>query len=306
MYIFVVLGLLTCGLISTTITNNFYLGDIYMKIVVAYLTELNLYIFSLYVLVVVNLRQRKRWYLLMRHLEIIKIKIKVPKKKGWKLPYFSKFWGFCFLTLLCEALVDFRWAFLFGWRYLNKFNVRLVQIFFTNYYKFMLCVVLNTFRVCYQKIRHQKTLNETVQIFVQLRQTIDVFNEIFQFPIALMVAFTTFEVLNYILFTLYVKIEVSVFESIVLASLRLGPTVVWTTVLLLLCDYVRQEGEKIVTLFYEMRLQNYELFELTEYVEENLPVLTAGYFRLGKPTILRMFATVANFVIVVVQVTNKN
>lgn len=80
----------------------------------------------------------------------------------------------------------------------------------------------------------------------------------------------------------------------------------------MLFDYVQEEGQKVLTLVYKIRCSgNYtkkeekQLSELIEYVEENLPVFNFGYFNLGKPTILRIFATVANFLIVVVQLTNK-
>jgi hypothetical protein len=89
---------------------------------------------------------------------------------------------------------------------------------------------------------------------------------------------------------------------------------VWTVVLLIMCDSVSCEAKEILSTIDELRFsidginqkEEQELFMLTDYVKENLPVFTAaGYFTLAKPTILNMSATVANFLIVVVQVTNK-
>lgn len=79
-----------------------------------------------------------------------------------------------------------------------------------------------------------------------------------------------------------------------------------------MCDSVTQEARKILAEIYNYRFRHNltlteekELKELTKYVEENIPIFSAGgYFNITKSTLLDMTLTVANFLIVALQVQN--
>lgn len=232
-YILTVFILLSYGLIMTIINNNFFRNEVYTKIIVAYLTEFNLYIFSFYIMIVLNIYRRQLWHSLMQNLKIVKNKTKKTRKEKSKISYYFLFLCYLFLYLCGEFYIDYKWFIISGREYFSKFNVRLIQLFFITFYKFLWFEIVDTVRVRYKRVQKNLqnkisiyNLQKQVKILCLLRKTLNIFSEIFQFPIVLVVCFTTFEFLNYILFALYVPRRLSLFESVVLAILRLGPTIV--------------------------------------------------------------------------------
>jgi gustatory receptor len=338
-YISLVFAALTFGLVITIINNNYFQEDIHMKIAISYLTEFNLYSFSFYTMVVLNLWKREQWYDLIESLSVVKKKTKMWKIGKRKVPYYLGFVVNNIFYILTDSYDNYSWFTHYGWEFFKRFNVRLIQLFLQFFFKLLLFEILRIILANYKKLNQclkNKNislvhLRRVVKTVCLLQRTVDIFNDLFGLPFALLVSFTTFEVLNYILFALYYQGDISLTENIILATLRLHPSIVsscvkpldslihlcfqiWTVVLLIMCDSVSCEAKEILSTIDELRFsidginqkEEQELFMLTDYVKENLPVFTAaGYFTLAKPTILNMSATVANFLIVVVQVTNK-
>ncbi|KAJ3643974.1 hypothetical protein Zmor_026653 [Zophobas morio] len=325
-YIVLVFIALCFGLLMTIINNNFYLNDIQMKMLVSYLTEFNLFAFSVYTILVINFWKRGTWCQLMEHLLVIKKRTQKSATKNKKRPYYLGFVLIHVVYIFAEVYISYSWSIPHGWKsYFKKFNVRLIQLYLQMFQKLLIYAILSTLLVRYKRINVLLTskisrnisivfLRRNVKTLCRLKKTIDIFVELYGLPIALIVLFTTFEMLNYILFALYYEGNISFANNIFLAVLRLAPTIVGTSTILVMCDSISDESNKIRSLMYEISCmaenlttkEEQELFELIEYVEENVPIFSAaGYFIIGKATILNIAATVVNFLIVVLQVTNK-
>lgn len=230
------------------VRNNFFKQDNTVRICIAYFIEIILLVFGFYVGIVLNFWKSELW------LHLITSLANTPKVT--KSDSITNFWffncGYVVLTVIYCSI----WFSYIQWDFFIRFGFRELQLYFQFFYKLFLIEIIKLFlcrykNLKYRLLRHLKYKKKlknitphiplglvryiTVEI-LQLKKLINIFNNLFGWPIALIIAFSTFQILNMTLFNIsetYIKpvdaaifflikniTRVSVSESIIVLHMR--------------------------------------------------------------------------------------
>nr|XP_015835104.1 PREDICTED: uncharacterized protein LOC103312576 isoform X4 [Tribolium castaneum] len=311
---------ISAGVMVALFFKNFYSGFVLIKKIVSLVEDTFLLSLNLHILNVFGLRKRKHWNELIACFKATENLIFV-KVRQRKVPYYL---GFVIANITHFAIAMYEyifWAQSLGLTFLKVSLVGYLQWYLNCYCIFLLCVVTNMILSRYKGLKsiikaHCKShpnlnnnsiLNLTSQIertMCLLKRTVDIYNTMFGWTLFLIIALTTVHILNYIDHIIYYSEE----TSHVLVIFFCAAIITWlgALVLILLCSFVEQEAEEIVSLSYDIRLSLtgnvYKMQEFTNFVIKNLPKFTAAnFFHIGRSTILNMLGTVSTFIIILIQ-----
>jgi gustatory receptor len=197
----------TIWMIICISNKNFYTYYIHIKMIVCLLTDITL--LSIYVTGVIDVTFRKRdqWSKLMKNLKII--------YNSRKMKYFTSFLmaqGIYFITM---GVTTFSFYEIQGVRYFREFSCSMALIYTKYLQKLFLYVILKmiaeTYRSLGQQLRSLMVKSNTQHVSMVLRRikyfaevlkdTVNIFNGIFGWPITLILTFTILHLLNYLDYT---------------------------------------------------------------------------------------------------------
>ncbi|EFA02927.1 gustatory receptor 36 [Tribolium castaneum] len=322
-YILGVFFTISVGVIMSTLYKKCYLQYIHIKIIISFLEDIALYTLNFYASVVLNFWKAESWFHLMENLKATE---SLTSAKREKLPYY---FGFLLLNIvywvlaLHEIIIWYRLTNLDY--FLKQYFIVIIQLYLKFFCTFLLNVVTNMLLSRYRGVkllllnflRRKKKfgalntldmMHQTETIVHFLKKTVDMYNEIFGFPIFLTISFTTLHILNYVHYTIFYSNRFEVLDMIILNIGFLTWNLVGAVTLITLCDLVQQEGEKILTLSYKLHVQCHTVEDVCRFesflqlISNNLPKFTAAkFFYIRRSTILDMLNTVYTFLIIMIQ-----
>jgi gustatory receptor len=150
------------------------------------------------------------------------------------------------------------------WSFFARYGLRELQIYVQFFFKLLTNEILKTFLVRYKRLnsllkthlsyrRRLKNISKTIPLklvrqtvthMIFLRTTQEMFNDLFGWPLLLIVAYTTVQFLNAILF-MFSDVPFSPSETFILLGGRFATITVVTVRMILLCDDVSREARKI-------------------------------------------------------------
>ncbi|NP_001161925.1 gustatory receptor 54 [Tribolium castaneum] len=136
-----------------------------------------------------------------------------------------------------------------------------------------------------------------------LRETVDVFNDIFGWPFLLLITFTSLQIMVY-LQHIFVKSRPSpatIISNVTVISWQ----AVCTFYNILLCDSVAHTAGELLGAVYSLDLELKHIENFNDFVtalKDNVPVFAAArFYAINRSTIFRMFNAIVTFLIVMVQ-----
>ncbi|KAJ3620194.1 hypothetical protein MTP99_004174 [Tenebrio molitor] len=299
--------------------KNFYTYYIHIKMIVCLLTDITL--LSIYVTGVIDVTFRKRdqWSKLMKNLKII--------HNGRKIKYFTSFLmaqGIYFITM---GVTTFSFYEIQGVRYFREFSCSMALIYTKYLQKLFLYVILKmtaeTYRSLGQQLRSLMVKSNTQHITVVLRRikyfaevlkdTVNIFNGIFGWPITLILTFTILHLLNYLDYT-FIAItnldEMFVMKYIISDIMMIVFNLASTVYVIYLCDDVVKEAEGLLEVSCRLRWnlgnltseEKRDLYWFTDFLKDNFPKFSAArFFHIDRSTVLGILGTTTTFFIIMIQ-----
>jgi gustatory receptor len=196
--------------------QSYYHDLIHIKLAVTVLMDVSLYLFNLITIAGVPFWKRQQWESLLGNLQKIKSGVLAggTSLTSYYIGYFVANLVFCVATVS-----DFYiWYQIVGYEYFQQYLVETVQVYMLFYYYFVLFAFIKMLRGYYTNLRllleekfancHHigttftgKNLNflpNIEHLLAHLRDTVDLFNDLFGWPILLMIVYTSLMVINYI------------------------------------------------------------------------------------------------------------
>ena len=216
--------LITAILIAAFIEKNFFVREGIIKMIVLYLNNLILYAFSYRAIIALNFWKKDQWYKLLENLSTGR-QIK-QKRFGYENA------GFFLANLFYLAIAMYT---MINWHDPQKLPhvINVIEQYLQFLYKCLCCVLLHMLSQRYAKLAqlvgfHLKRRKQRKVIPISLikhieyemcllKQTVNIFNEIFGWPIALIILFSTIQLFNYIEFSVYFYEYVNFVEKIMAA-----------------------------------------------------------------------------------------
>ncbi|KAJ3652326.1 hypothetical protein Zmor_018303 [Zophobas morio] len=281
-----------------------------------------LYCISFYFIIVLNFWKKHLWTSLYEGLKRT-AKLSCVETTKSKIPFYC---GFIIMNcghFTVHALVLYYRRDNLG-VHLLKEGVFYIEAYFDFCYKFLLCVILNMLLTRYRALNnllqvYTKTktdrkfskhfLNQVEYIMGSLRKTVDVFNDMFGWPVLFMTFYTVPSVLNLINLIFfsaetYGPLEVKWIGGLLAAWFFFG-----VIILIIMYDRVIREAENVVTGSYELKFfmkttgwNDLKTEESVRFLMKNSPKFTAAnFFEIGRWTILSLFETIIAFTIPMIQ-----
>jgi gustatory receptor len=207
-YAMIMLSTLTIWMFDSISYKNFYTQYIHIKMIVSLLTDIVL--LSIYVTGVIDVTFRKKdhWFRLMKNLKIIHL----CDNRGRRMKNCTTFLMGHGIYFVIMSFTTFTWYDLRGVRFFREFSCTMALIYTKYLQKFILYVILNMIADKYhslcQQLRSLMDKSNTQQIVAVLRgmkyfievlkDTVNIFNGIFGWPITLILTFTILHLLNYL------------------------------------------------------------------------------------------------------------
>ncbi|EFA01379.2 gustatory receptor 30 [Tribolium castaneum] len=134
-----------------------------------------------------------------------------------------------------------------------------------------------------------------------LKETTDIFNEIFGWPVLFLVLYTSLKLLYY--FESAINDVVRVKTELIIVDISLiFIYVIGTFVIFVKCDDVLKEAEEIFYLLQKIKAKNKKLQDVIVTNVYVLPKFSAAkFFSLEKATIFKMLSSLITFVLVIFQ-----
>ncbi|XP_063926634.1 uncharacterized protein LOC135140143 [Zophobas morio] len=324
-YCILIFVILTTGAFFTIQSRNFYRNTFFMKQFFLYANDLIVLALIFHVIVVYNFWQNQQWKKFLARLEVSKKMTDFGQSRRYlsKIPCWTCFVaGHVVFTLIASYGIVI-WFQIEGLLVLKRITVSTAE-YINFFYLLLLC------HLVYMLLKQYRGVNKTLvayatqrqgfpddvarvtgYVICYLKETTDMFNTLFGWPVFLIIFHTV------LLLLIYVFVMVTQDESYEALSLHIcitAFTMFMTSLYLVMCDKVSQESQKTVSLTYKLRWswqqvshsQKQELYEFTNLVVLNSPVFTAaGFFRTGKFTIIEILATVSSTLVILLQFNNK-
>ncbi|KAJ3652328.1 hypothetical protein Zmor_018305 [Zophobas morio] len=311
---------LTAILIFSVSTKVYNIKLGILHLIVTHLNQLIIHAFTFLVMIVLNVWKRNLW------LDFLKTISKQEVQHGKKVRYYFGFFlvqGLYWVQALYYGYV--RITTLKNWYFVLTLALFLYEQYLPYYFAAFLYVVIRMFLKRYQEfnkvllamgnknaisLQFVKSLEREI---VVLKKTVDNFSDMFGWPVVFMVISTTVSILYTIELMYYPEEDEFTNNNPVRSAWSItyvATKVIYTINLLLMCDYVVQEGKRTVLLTYDLRwrLRNtsnqdrQELYEFTKVVSKNVPIFTAaGLFELGRPMVFQVAGIVFTYSIILIQ-----
>jgi gustatory receptor len=217
LYILAVCALVTSGVIFSAIKKNFYRQHIHIKIVVCFLNDFTLNGLFFYATIILGLRKRHLWKSLFNNFERTGYLTKLINDKN-TAPYYLGFLAANFIHLVQASYVAFVWFQIDGFDCFARNVVKTVQLYTQFFYTFLLCVLCNMLLARYKGLKSlletymqqnsQLTkvyrsaeiplnlIKKTEYTMCLLKKSVDTYNEMFGWPMFLIISYTAIEILN--------------------------------------------------------------------------------------------------------------
>ncbi|RZB39050.1 7tm 7 domain containing protein [Asbolus verrucosus] len=304
----------TCVGVSNSY-RQFYGSSMYLRVVTSILMEMVLLLFCYHTTMAVVFFKREQWQQLMKNLKII-IKALSDDRAMSRAASAAIF--AVIVTLASEIFSFCVWSEVFGMIvHIQQFNVYYLEFYMFLSCNIFLCFILSLLLSSYKQL-HRALLQDlflplkNVEYSMRfLKKTVDIFNDIFEWPIALIIAFSVVHMVHefdYIIIVISTKtynIGKEMAADLLLVLLIFSGT----TGLIVMCDLILMEEEKILDLCGDLRrdyvknsLQKRRFDDINQLILENFPKFSgARFFGISRSTILRILETVTTFIIISIQ-----
>jgi gustatory receptor len=335
-YSTVVLAVITVGVIISTINKRLYRNFISIKIAEHFVLDGSLLIFNYCSITAVTFWKRRQWKELVENLKII------ADAEIWSsvVVFIAlQFLGVLTLTFALYTRID-----MYGFEYVSRYNVDYLQDYMLYSYNTILYVIARMIFINYKLINkflwqilhrtgdcetncHLKLKQIETHLYL-LKDTVDIFNDIFGWPIFFIIVYTTLHILNHFdnifaasLFpdsepnpTVKIVIDIGILLLTFVSNKKSGfinmiYLKVGTTTMIVTCDSIVMEAESILSMF--LKLQRYSDGDLrrkqkfylgSRVVLENFPKFSAArFFNISRTTILSILGSVTNYFIIMIQ-----
>jgi gustatory receptor len=198
--------------ISTLSISNrrYYAVEIYAKVTVNFIIDLLLLVFSCYVPLNVVLWKREKWHKLLDNLKLMVSTSKNSDQIVRNVRISIAKLGIDLVIVIVEICF---WCHVFGFTiYVKQFNVHYIEFYLINSYNVFLSLILSLLLIQYQhlnaalgehfgsgRISSHKipiVLNKIENNLFFLKDLVNLFNNIFGWPIAIIISYTTIFILN--------------------------------------------------------------------------------------------------------------
>ncbi|KAJ3652330.1 hypothetical protein Zmor_018307 [Zophobas morio] len=299
---------------------------IYAKIAVNLLTDANLIICTSTLALAVVVWRKDDWQKLMENLKtMISLGNKNKLERNIKIHLITLFVDFVMIVLI---YIYWSAAYHGFMKYVTSYLVQYCQSYilycYTTFVGFILNVIkshyvyLNT--ILQQEVmkpnncskRMFLTLTKTERTMYYLKDTADNFNNATGWSTALLISYTSLYILNNFdyIYQVSVNHEIGMGFHIIAEGFSVFLLFVRTSTVIIKCDLILHEAEKILDNSYILRRNCYglsdseknRLKEFSESVLQNLPKFSAArFFNINRSTILSMLATDITFLIIMIQ-----
>lgn len=215
-------------LLATIEKKKFYMKLIHLKMVLNSLIDLNLYILQIYIFCLSTIYKKTEWFQLIRNLKTISplasFHHRIPANKTTKFNY----WVLIFLIsnliyVLIATYAFWLWCRTLGFRdNSTQYLVHYVMNYLTNcFYSFFLCnllwIILDGYRNIHfglnKQVKHVQKLNKNYNIpnvnfmlflnkieiqIITMKETVELFNDIFGWPMFLKIVYSSLQLLNFL------------------------------------------------------------------------------------------------------------
>ncbi|EFA05784.1 gustatory receptor 82 [Tribolium castaneum] len=308
-YNLLIFTILTFGLIKIIFYTRRTINTV--NLILYYFIEMSLYLLNINSIIVTIFWKNNQWCQLYKNLKRIN-----STEDNTRQFFFANF-----IYLMAEIITS---ASLYEkYHQINIF--RRYQLLAQMYYTFLIYVTVRMFLVRYQKLGElltrqldlppQETLpvvRKVAKLVSFLRKSSEIFNDLFDLSLSCIIIFTILNMIFNIFWLVSDGGSTVLDDILVILVFKQTPTLVWTLIVILMCDSVTNEVKKIHFTCYQLyfngtRGQKTELHQLTKEINQNLPKFTAiGFGVVNKTTIISMVATIINFIIFAMQLTQQN
>ncbi|XP_044260339.1 uncharacterized protein LOC123008550 [Tribolium madens] len=312
-YTVLVFLLLFSGAIYSTIARNY--NYFFMKNVFLYSSDAIYICLNFYVTIFYTFWKKTQWKVFWEKFDM-----------SYKLTQTYDIRGYTYTIFVISHVIFFAvgvynmyvWYGIEGITMITKFGMRRIENYIHFFYSLFLTIILEMLLTRYKKLNailnsyltqklhfYDSTIRKMSYIVCHLKETVNIFNDLYGWPLFFIIYQTLLQFLIYLYFM--ITNEES-FEVIFVQVSLISITLCMTISLILMCSEVVQESYKLVALTYKLRwaltenIQKQELYEFTNLVVINLPKFTAAnYFEIDKNTILHIFATVNTLLVILIQ-----
>ncbi|XP_068899730.1 putative gustatory receptor 39b [Tenebrio molitor] len=314
--------------ISTLSISNrrYYAVEIYAKVTVNFIIDLLLLVFSCYVPLNVVLWKREKWHKLLDNLNLMVSTSKNSDRIVRNVRISIAKLGIDLVIVIVEICF---WCHVFGFTiYVRQFNVHYIEFYLINSYNVFLSLILSLILIQYQhlnaalgehfgsgRISSHKfpiVLNKIENNLFFLKDLVNLFNNIFGWPIAIIISYTTIFILNNFDYIFKTTVDVEeISEKRILADVVSVLLVfLGTATVIAICDLILKEAEDILAMSYTLRRNakslspkdKEHLKHFTKMILQNFPKFSAArFFNIDRSTILNMLGTVTTFFIILIQ-----
>ncbi|RZC32000.1 7tm 7 domain containing protein [Asbolus verrucosus] len=301
-----------------TISKNFYKDLIYVQVAVYVLQDVNLILFNFNTVLSLFCYKKNQWRKIMQNMRIVvsavdKVKISRAVTVVLILHVFGV--AIIFSSICLRGTVG-------GVEYFKQYNVRYFQHYLMLFYSTLLYLVSNLLVLSYkhlndflrQSVTGKKILlsvNKIESSVYLLKDTIDLFNDIFGWPILQIISYTIFYTIGQIdkIFIANSLQNTYFFRRVVADVISLFLVFMETALPVMMCDLVLQAFENFLSGAHKLRRDTHvtskekkELSRFIKLVSENAPKFTAArFFDITRTTLLNVLGTITTFLIVLIQ-----
>ncbi|EEZ97765.1 gustatory receptor 95 [Tribolium castaneum] len=303
--------------IVTFLNNKWYSQFHHIKMSVLILIQLNLSTFNLITTLSGVLWKREKWHKLLNDLNTM------TNRNGQSGRSATIATTSIIVSAVILVWIMYFWANYFGVvYYLKKYNVAYFHFFLMFAYSTVLSWILSIILVEYSNLNRtvckELQLGQSIeQMFCFLKDTVDTFNDIFGWPMALIISFTTLYLVNNLdyMFLATASLPGSIFYRLLADAAMVLLIFTSTVFLIFMCDSVVQEAEKLQASVQKIRRirpnltakEDQDLEKLCGVIIENFPQFSvARFFNIGRGTVLNILSTVTTFFIIMIQLDTKN
>ncbi|CAH1380596.1 unnamed protein product, partial [Tenebrio molitor] len=286
-----------------------------IKLVMVVATFIFMNSFTICTVLAPTFLKRKQWRKLLQHLQDIE-RITVNRNTT-KMSFLLEFVAVHAIILIPSIYYVYIWNEILSPNFFNQYFVELVQIYFQFFYIYLLCTVVKMLHSGYKyantlvlkQLNYITLENHVSQKFfhLQMRQIEDIFcflqeanvefNDVFGWPIILIILNSAFFFLNYLseIFRNNFSYGDNLYVEAVVSNMSLASVIMLGTIVFcLLCNSVLDEAKSTILLSYKLRqrLVSPEKSDISEFINlitNNFPNFSAaGFFSVNRSTIFNM------------------
>ncbi|KAJ3620175.1 hypothetical protein MTP99_004156 [Tenebrio molitor] len=305
--------LMIVGLVMGTLGSTYYYKEAFsdfnfVKIAALILAEWMLCAFSCRI--IVEASRMRGWRRLIKDLKETSCLVQDEEVHTRKVLF--KFLGPQIIFWVCCICNVWFAVSVVGVIFIKFSSVEIFEIYF--FYTLYICTLLEMIRKRYEGLRrryehrflrNRRHLVQMSGLACSLNKIVDTFNDNFGYSLVLLICYVTLESLNYLDFNLEEYSNEYLIELFVSQVLSVLLLFVPTLMMILTCDNIVEESQKIIFLVSHSTLgivdceMRQDLDRLLTILTTSVPHFTAArFFSINKSTIFSIFGTVTSFLII--------